>query len=280
MTAQTAKTERVDVDRYLERIGYGGSRAATLDVLREIVRLHTQTIPFENLNPLARLPVDLAPAALQLKLIDQHRGGYCFEHNSLLSNVLRQLGYSVAGLAARVVWNLPPHAAVPTRTHMLLRVELEGESRLVDVGFGGVTLTGVLRFVPDIEQPTPHDPFRIIRHGDIYTMQVSVRSEWRSMYQFDLQEQVPADYELTNWYTSTHPSSRFLQNLVAARTASDRRYSLFNKEFTTYPLGGAAEQRTVANLRELRELLEEVFLLQIPQEAAIVAALERVVQGA
>jgi N-hydroxyarylamine O-acetyltransferase len=196
-----------------------------------------------------------------------------------LSIVLRQLGYSVAGLAARVVWNKPPDAPTPPRTHMLLRVELEGESHIVDVGFGGMTLTGVLRFVPDIEQSTPHDPFRFIRDGDTYTMQASVRSEWRSMYRFDVQEQTAADYELMSWYTSTHPTSLFLQNLIVARTAPGHRYALLNDEFTTHHLRGASERRKVTSARELRELMEEVFLIQVPQEAAIAAALQRLLQN-
>lgn len=270
--------QAIDVDAYFKRIDYGGSASATLDTLREIVRLHTQTIPFENLNPLARVPVDIASAGLQRKLIDDRRGGYCFEHNSLLSNVLRQLGYPVAGLAARVLWNRPVGASLPPRTHMVLRVEVDGESYIVDVGFGGMTLTGVLRFVPDIEQATPHEPYRLLRASDVYAMQASVQSEWRTMYQFDLQEQTSADYELMNWYTSAHPNSHFITHLGVARTAPGRRYSLRNREFSIHHLDAPSEHRSVASVRELRELFDEVFLLRAPVSESLDAALRRVLQ--
>lgn len=98
----------MQLDAYFARIGYGGARVATLEVLRAIVARHTQTIPFENLNPFAQLPVRLDLAALERKLLHSRRGGYCFEQNLLLWNVLRQLGFEVEGLAARVSWNTPP----------------------------------------------------------------------------------------------------------------------------------------------------------------------------
>ena len=175
-----------------------------------------RSIPFENLTPLAQLPVRLDIESLQQKILREQRGGYCFEQNLLLWRALQQLGFSVSGLAARVVWNAPD--AVPPRSHMLLRVQLDGASHVVDVGFGGLTLTGVLRLTPDLEQATPHEPFRLLREGDEWVMQAEVREQWRPLYRFDLQPQLPIDYEPINWYLSTHPQSRFVNNLVVARS--------------------------------------------------------------
>jgi N-hydroxyarylamine O-acetyltransferase len=164
----------VDVDAYCKRIGYVGGRDASLQTLSGIVRRHTETIAFENLNPLTGQPVNLDPATLQRKIIDAQRGGYCFEQNLLLRNVLQQLGFRVTGLAARVMWNLP-ETTVLARTHMLLLVKLDNEPHVVDVGFGGLVLTGVLKLQTDIEQnrsasfapPTPSScrP-RCARNGD------------------------------------------------------------------------------------------------------------------
>src|ERR1700730_12863929 len=75
-------------------------------------------IPFENLNPLWRWPVRLDTASLEGKMMCGGRGGYCFEPNLLLKNVLNALGYRVTGLAARVLWNAPEGAITP-REHML-----------------------------------------------------------------------------------------------------------------------------------------------------------------
>ena len=209
----------LDVDAYFERIGYSGSGSANLDTLAAIHLRHAQTIPFENLNPLLRWPVRLDAHSLQQKLVRDSRGGYCFEQNLLLSHILNQLGFHVRGLAARVLWNVPEGTVTP-RGHMLLLIDLAGRPYIADVGFGGLTLTAPLGLVLDIEQSTPHEPFRLIRSGDGFVMQAKTASTWRSLYQFDLQPQFLPDYEVTNWYLSNHPSSHFVTGLIAARADS------------------------------------------------------------
>jgi len=115
----------LDLDAYFERIGYRGERTATLPTLQEIHRLHPAAIPFENLNPLLGLPVRLDLASIEAKLVRSRRGGYCFEHNLLLAEVLERLGFGVTRLAARVLWNQPEDART-ARGHMLLAVAVDG----------------------------------------------------------------------------------------------------------------------------------------------------------
>ncbi len=206
-----------DLDAYFQRIGYDGPTAARLETLREIHRLHPQAIAFENLNPLLHWPVPLDTQSLQHKMVKQQRGGYCYEHNLLLKHALERIGFRVAGLAARVLWNHPEDAVRP-RTHMLLQVDIEDEMWIADVGFGGLTLTAPLRLVEHTPQATPHEPFRVTRLSGDYAVQAEVRGAWRTLYRFDLQEQVLPDYELTSWYLSNHPESHFVRRLIAART--------------------------------------------------------------
>ena len=98
----------VNLDNYFARIGYEGPRAATLEVLQTIHGLHPIAIPFENLNPLSRRAVLLDLESVERKLVTDRRGGYCFEQNALLANVLMQLGFTVTPLLARVVWAASP----------------------------------------------------------------------------------------------------------------------------------------------------------------------------
>lgn len=56
-----------------------------------------------------------------------------------------------------------PRDFTPARTHVFLRVELAGESWLVDVGVGGMSLTSAIRLDTGEVQPTAHEPRRIVR---------------------------------------------------------------------------------------------------------------------
>ena len=264
----------LDLDAYFRRIGYDGPRAPTLETLRGLHLRHPLAITFENLDPFLRRPVPLDLPSLEWKLVQRGRGGYCFEHNLLFKHVLDALGFRVTGLAARVLWNLPDGVTLP-RTHMLLRVALDGQDYIADVGFGGQTLTAPMRLTAGIEQATPHEPFRLLEVPEGFLMQALVGGAWRPLHRFDLQEQLLPDYELANWYISTHPQSRFVNNLTVARPGADRRYALLNTEFTVHHLDGHSERRKLSGASEIKQVLREVFDLTPPDDSGLDAALER-----
>ena len=270
--------DAIDVSAYFERIGYAGGSTPDLDTLRAVQRCHAQTIPFENLNPFVGWPVRLDAASLQQKLVHDGRGGYCYEHNLLLSHVLRALGFEVTWLAARVMLNLPENA-VGGRTHMLLLVTFGAPSDarfIIDVGFGGLTLTAPLRLQTDVEQTTPHEPFRLLEAGDEFIVQAKIAGEWQALYRFGLQKQLLPDYEMCNWYLSNHPQSRFVVNLVAARPDADRRHALRNNELAVHYLDGRTERRVLRSVADLHQALEHVFRVRLPDAPELRAALARV----
>src|SRR5678816_4121784 len=150
---------------YFARIGYSGPPEPRFASLQGIVAGHAMAIPFENIDVLLGRGARLDIGAIIDKLVRRRRGGYCFEHNTLLRHALEAVGFKVAGLAARVLWNRPE--GDPTaRTHMLLRVMLPEGDFLADVGFGGLTLTAPLRAEIGLEQTTPHEPHRLADVGD------------------------------------------------------------------------------------------------------------------
>ncbi len=243
---------------YLDRIGVPDARAADLATLRRVVTAHATTIPFENLDPFTGVEPRIDAEPLAAKLVGSRRGGWCFEHNGLLRTNLEALGYDVTGLAARVRWMLPEDAAPTARTHMLLRVELAEGSFLADVGFGGMTPTGVLALEPDVEQQTPLEPYRLHREGPTWT--ATARADrWRPLYTFDLVPAPQIDYEMGNWYLAHHPGSPFRSNLIAALPGADRRHALSGRVYTVHHLGGPSERRELDTPGAVRDVLETGF---------------------
>lgn len=252
----------VDLDAYFARIGYAGPRAATVDVLRDLHRRHPAAIPFEAIDCLLDRGVDISPAAVDAKLIQARRGGYCFEHNSLFRRVLEALGFEVEGLAARVRWNMAPDVPPQPRTHMVLRVVAEGQAWLTDVGFGGCVLDAPLRFEPHLEQETAHDRYRLTPVGEDLRLEVLREPGWVPAYDIGLSPCVPRDYEMANWFTSTHPTSHFRHNLLAARTTPEARYALLFNQLTVRPLDGPVERRTL-DADGIEAALRDVFGLAV-----------------
>lgn len=252
----------VDLDAYRARIGYDGPDTPTIDTLRDLHERHLDSIAFEAVDVLLGRGVDLAEKAIDAKLIAGRRGGYCFEQNSLFKRVLARMGFAVEGLAARVLWMAPPDAPVAPRTHMALRVTLDGRPWLVDVGFGSSVPPAPLRMDTEEPQRTLHDTYRIIPFGPALLAQVWRNGGWRAMYELSPEPCQPADYELANWYTSTHPDSPFRRSLTVARTRPEARHALLDNRLTLRRPDGTVEQH-VLNAAGLERALEEVFGLAV-----------------
>lgn len=266
----------LDLAAYFSRIGYGGPRAASLQALRDIHAAHVDAIPFENVSAFLGRPVALDLDSLQAKLLTPGRGGWCFEHNILLSHVLPAMGFEVRRLAARVRWNVPAGVAT-ARSHMLLRVRVAGDDYIADAGFGGLTLTAPLRLEPFVEQATPHEPHRLLPEGEGYALQARIAGDWATLYVFDLAEQQLVDYEVSNWYLANHPQSQFVNGLIVARAARDRRHALRNTRYTIHHDDGRMERRFLGSPAELRRTLREAFHVELPDEPGVDEKLARVI---
>ena len=252
------------LDAYFARIGYTGSRAPTLAALHAIAGHHAAAIPFENLDVLLNRPIKLDPASLEAQLVLARRGGYCFQQNGLLLHVLGSLGFMVKPISARVRLQRP-RDFIPPRTHLFVRVELGGESWIVDSGIGSASLTAAIRFEDDLEQATPHDTRRIIRVDGRFFHQVKLGPEWTDVCEFTGEEMPPIDRDLANWWTSTNPASKFRQNLMVARAGPDgTRRAILNREFIVRRGAEILDRREIAAADELLQILAEHFDLHFP----------------
>lgn len=258
------QSERLDLDEYLRRIGYDGGWDAGLGTLAGLHRSHVQTIPFENIDPLTGVGVDLDLGAIQDKLVSRRRGGYCFEQNLLFAAALERAGFTVARLAARA-W--PGGPTILPRTHMVLTVGAIGRRWLCDVGFGGLGLLGPVALTDGAD--VRHDAWRygVARSGDEWVLRAHTSTGWVDLYAFTEQPQHLVDYEVSNHYISTHPSSPFVHRLVAGRVTATRRLELTDRALTETTADGQTE-RTVT---DLGRLLRTDFGLDL--DAATLAAL-------
>jgi N-hydroxyarylamine O-acetyltransferase len=254
-------TEELDLEAYLARIGHSGHLDPTIETLTALHRAHVLAIPFENLDILLGRPIRLDIESLQAKLVDGRRGGYCFEQNTLFAAVLGHLGFEVTGLAARV--SMGEERATP-RTHMILRVDIEGTRWLADVGFGGDTLLDPVAF--DHDEPVRQGAwaFRLVDDGDVRVLWGLRADGWLDLYAFTEEPQLPVDYEVVNHYTSTWPRSPFVTKIIAQRSGLDERWMLIDEELRVERPDGT-ERWTVASPQERLSILADRFGLELPE---------------
>jgi N-hydroxyarylamine O-acetyltransferase len=245
----------VDLQAYAARIEYGGEFTPTLATLRNLHLAHATHIPFENLDILLGRPIRLDLESITAKLIDARRGGYCFEQNALFAAVLEAIGFRVTRLAARVRMGA---TEVRPRSHMLLAVDVEGEHWLADVGFGGDGLLLPVRL-----KAGEAEGYRVIADSGLHVLQTLRPEGWFDLYSFTLEEQYAVDYEVSNHFTSTYPSSPFVNRLIVQRPGEDVRLTLVNRQLMEQRPDGVSEI-TLADDDAVLETLAERFGLRFP----------------
>ncbi|MER6958363.1 MULTISPECIES: arylamine N-acetyltransferase [unclassified Streptomyces] len=272
-----------DLDAYLRRIGWGGERRADLPTLRGVHLAHTRALPFENLDPLGGSAPSLAPADLIAKLVRSRRGGYCYEHNSLLSVVLEALGFRVTLLTARVVVGAERFEERP-RTHMALLVEAPGDPQpyLADVGFGapgallepvpliaGVEFHGAGRRHRLVHAPHrgPLELWVLEAHGGSEGATGGEGAEgefWQAQYAFTVEPFERPDFEVINWHIATNPRSPFSRRAYVQRVTPDGHVLLNGPLLTETHADGTVKQRELTDEAEARRVLDVEFGIAVP----------------
>jgi N-hydroxyarylamine O-acetyltransferase len=250
------------VGSYLKRIQFSDSAPCPdLKTLRQLHFLHATQIPFENIDILLGRPISLKLEDLHRKIVDQRRGGYCFEQNTLFYEVLREIGFDVIRCEARVRFGIP---VMTPRTHMTLLVRLGEGQYLCDVGFGGEGLFYPVELSKTIQKQF-HWDYRLETEGNVQVLQSLRKDGWFDFYAFVPEERPAIDFEVANWYTSTHPESRFVQTLTAQLPTPQARHILRNKTYVIQTSEGE-QSHELQSRKELFELLAGIFRLPFPPD--------------
>ena len=248
----------MDVNSYLRRLGYAAPLGPTYETLRGLQAAHMQHIPFENLDivPLHR-PIQLDEPALWDKLVVRNRGGFCYELNGLFAWLLKQAGFEVTYLNARVFRR--DGSLGLDFDHLTLLVGAPGDSArwLADVGFGNSFLEPLV--LQEGEQPQGLRSYRLQRSADGYiSWQRDYDGIWERQYFFDLAPRTfPGDYKSTCSYHQRSPESSFTHRPIISQATSDGRVSLESDRLIITTHGARQEQPVTAE--EWPRLLWDYF---------------------
>jgi len=244
-----------DVAAYLDRIGYTGPRTPTSEVLRDLHRAHLFAVPFENLDiPLGRKIVCEEGAFLR-KIVEQRRGGFCYEMNGAFAALLRALGFTVTLLSARVPRE--DGSDGPEFDHLTLRVDLD-EPWLADVGFGE-SFIEPLRLETGTEQSQEAGKFRILpQQPSLHVERFATDETWKPQYSFTLQPRRLEEFAPMCRYHQTSPESPFTRKNVCTKATPEGRITLSGRRLLV-TRNGKKEERVVSSDEEWHELLKKHF---------------------
>jgi N-hydroxyarylamine O-acetyltransferase len=223
-------------------------------------------VPFENLDIGLKCPIQLTEEALWNKIVVQKRGGFCYELNGLFARLLKEIGFDVTYLNARV-FNREGKLGIDF-DHLALLVQIPNQPGrwLVDVGFGD-SFHQPLKFDEPGEQIQGLRAYRLEQTAEGYiTWQKNYAGMWERQYFFDLvSHSFPADYESACLYHQTSPQSSFTRGSIISRATPDGRVSLEDGRLILTKNGQRSEHSLKSN-NEYRALLKQYFDITLAEE--------------
>ena len=259
----------MNAEAYLNRIGLSGPMAPTKENLARIQKAHLQAVPYENLDILLHRPIVLEKDALYTKIVENRRGGYCFEVNELLGHLLRELGYEVADLFGRF---LRGETGIPMRRHHVLMVKCMDDDTpyVADVGVGTGSPNLPVRMVPGEELQDGVITYRLTQQdffGWVLEDKKAV-GEWGPVYSFTEEPQAPIDFVTASFWCEHADESIFNKGaMVSLRTETGRR-TIDEDEARIFD-GNDVTVLSLKDMDEKRKILRDWFGIVLPDGACV-----------
>lgn len=272
----------LNLPAYLERIGYAGPTEPSKETLSGLHRAHMLAVPFENLDIHIGRKIVCEESRFLHKIVDEHRGGFCYELNGAFAALLRALGFQVTLLSARVA-RADGISSSPEFDHLALLVNLlvtssinprvdspnspaaqrtSGHSWLADVGFGD-SFVEPLRLEPHLEQAQIGRVYRLIEVQGFFHMEVNAGDGWKTQYAFTLQPRQLADFAVMCHYHQTSPESHFTRQRICSQATPHGRITLSDLKLIE-TRDGRREERKLSGQAEWRATLRELFRVDLP----------------
>lgn len=252
----------MDLQRYLQRIGWSGTTRPALQTLGEWLRAHNHSIPFENLDVQLGKPLTISIEEAYEKLVMQDRGGWCYEQNGVLGWALSQAGFEVRRIAGSVMRKSRGRRPQPDHLTLIVTLPDDRSRWLIDAGFGG----SLLQPIPLREGNYEHAPFKLgLRQLDDGYWQF-----WENLGAYDFSfdfEDTPADERAMSAcckFLQTDADSGFVKTFVCQVRRPDSHLALRGRVLTE-ATNNARRERILGSADELLATLNSEFGLYVPE---------------
>ncbi|RNF41233.1 arylamine N-acetyltransferase family protein [Planococcus salinus] len=242
----------MDIEKYLKRFHAYPVKERFLQDLARLQSLHMQHIPFENLDVIRNVPIYLNLESIYDKIVNQHRGGYCYELNGLFHWLLQELGFDARLISATV--QKPDGTWTKADTHTAILVNLD-TPYLVDAGFGDSTISPIPL---GGERFTDHSgTYKVEQHDEtFYDLIRENDGEEKILYRFSTEEKRLEDFHEGCVFNQVSKDSPFTHDDLVTRATPDGRITLSGLQLTRSE-NGRKEKTDLTPEEKAKVLLEE-----------------------
>ena len=248
--------------QYLKRIGCSDIPIhIDQETLITLHQQHVLTVPFEVLDIHFNIPFALNFEAIYDKVVNRHRGGFCYELNYLFYRLLVHLGFKAHMLSSRIYDR--EGRLGPEYDHMSILVELKNDRWLLDVGYGDLFIAPL----KITDRQVVQDWFKYFKieqiKADHYLLSESTDGRtFTNRYQFSLTSRALTDFDAQFEFKQHSPDSHFVQNLICTLPHQSGRHSIINQQHIATN-NGVKTTTMIKDLAALRILLKDKFNIDI-----------------
>lgn len=248
----------MDIKQYLERINYADPVDLTFKVLSDLQMMHLLNVPFENLDIHTKTRIDLTK--LYDKIVTRKRGGFCYELNGLFYELLREIGFAVIMVSARVYDGKKDYS--PEYDHMALIVKVKEDSYLVDVGFGEFSFHPIkIELDKEINDPRGIFILEIVDENYKVIKRKNVEGKFIPEYMFsEKQRQIDEFQGMCNYHQTSY-ESHFMQKRICSLPTKNGRITLTGDTLKITDNGAVKERKL--NEQEIQHELWNYFGLKL-----------------
>ncbi|MDG0842239.1 arylamine N-acetyltransferase [Staphylococcus equorum] len=201
-----------------------------LETLNHYIHQYVLHVPFENIDVQNKQPIALDDESMLRKIIQEHRGGFCYEQNRLFYSFLRGKGFDVYMISATISTG---EGWAMEGSHMALVVRLNHHKYLVDVGYADVPKKAIPLIKDQNEVIDVNGTYRVI-HIDAYTieMQKYKKDDWETQYRAIDTSKTLKDFAAGIEFNQHHPDSIFVRKLLVSKAKTYGRVTLSNAHLT------------------------------------------------
>ena len=233
--------------------------AADFENLKLLQRQHLLTVPFENLDIHWKRPIVLEAENFYRKIVEEKRGGFCYELNGLFYELLEEIGFQNKIISAKVSKGDGEFGA--EYDHLAIITQIGNEEYLVDVGFGNFTAEP-LKFVLDVEQKDDNGTFLIRKFHDKYFEVVKKHGDvWQSEYIFSALKRDLAEFAEMCRFHQTSPESHFTRGKVCSLMTPGGRKTLTDGKFIE-TVNGEKKEIAVNSDEQFNRILTSEFSIE------------------
>lgn len=250
------------ISAFLKRIGLPEALKTepSLELLKLIQYNAVTHIPYENIDIINGVPLNLNHGALFEKIVVKGRGGYCFELNALLSYILKKIGFEVNDYLARFLREVE---GIPVRHHRVVAVKIGEKTYISDIGIGSKAPKYPLELTEGLVQGQFGEKYEFSKDETLgWVLWEYHKGEKRKYISFTEDKQLEVDFILPSFYCEKHPDSKFNKALMIAIKTEAGRKSVNGNEYKEFEGDTLVLEETVIE-KNLNQLLEKEFFIKL-----------------